>query len=161
MKFVPRAIQDVMLRSSRIFPAVVLTGPRRAGKTTVFRRLFERAAYLLLEDPDIQARARADPRGLIEDLRPPVLLDEIQNVPELFAYVRTQIDQNPRKMGQWLFTGSQDAPLMQGVTESMAGRAAILQLFFTPQSGGNGSRQLSSGRLPGGARAPSRTGFVV
>ena len=58
-----------------------------------------------------------------------MLFDEIQHVPELFAYIRTLIDQNPRKMGQWLFTGSQEAPLMQGVTESMAGRAAILQLL--------------------------------
>lgn len=58
-----------------------------------------------------------------------MLFDEIQNVPELFAYIRTLIDRNPRKMGQWLFTGSQEAPLMQGVTESMAGRAAILQLL--------------------------------
>jgi uncharacterized protein len=77
----------------------------------------------------VQGRARSDPRTLIEELRPPVLFDEIQNVPELFAYIRTLIDQHPRKMGQWLFTGSQEAPLMQGITESMAGRAAILQLL--------------------------------
>jgi predicted AAA+ superfamily ATPase len=77
----------------------------------------------------VQARARADPRALLEELRLPVLFDEIQNVPELFSYIRTRIDQRPRQTGQWLFTGSQDAPLMQGVSESMAGRAAILQLL--------------------------------
>ncbi len=59
----------------------------------------------------------------------PVIFDEIQNVPVLFDYVRTLIDAKPRRMGQWLFTGSQEAPLMQGITESMAGRAAILQLL--------------------------------
>ncbi len=74
-------------------------------------------------------RARADPRSLIEGLRLPALFDEIQNVPELFAYIRTRIDQKPRETGQWLFTGSQEALLMQGVSESMAGRAAILQLL--------------------------------
>jgi len=108
---------------------IVLTGPRRAGKTTLLRRLFPRATYVLLEDPDVQARARSDPRGLLEDLRPPVLFDEIQHVPELFAYIRTRIDSAPRAVGRWLLTGSQEAPLMQGVTESMAGRAAVLQLL--------------------------------
>jgi hypothetical protein len=129
MRFTPRAVQKVVLDATRSFPAVVLTGPRRAGKTTLMRRLFPRAAYVLLEDPDAQARARSDPRALIEELRPPVLFDEIQHVPELFAYIRTRIDEAPRAMGQWLLTGSQEAPLMQGVTESMAGRAAVLELL--------------------------------
>ena len=84
---------------------------------------------MLLEDPDIQARIRSDPRTFLEELRPPILFDEIQNAPELLSYVRTLIDTAPRRMGQWLFTGSQEAPLMQGITESMAGRAAILQLL--------------------------------
>lgn len=129
MRFVPRAIRTTVLQAAHSFPAVVLTGPRRAGKTTLLRRLFSRARYVLLEDPDVQARARSDPRALLEELRAPVLFDEIQNVPELLAYVRTRIDQDPRRSGQWLFTGSQEAPLMKGVTESMAGRAAILQLL--------------------------------
>jgi hypothetical protein len=129
MEFISRAIQDTVSRAARAFPAVVLTGPRRAGKTTFLRHAFPRARYVLLEDPDIQARARSDPRALIDELHPPVLFDEIQNVPELFDYIRTRIDHSPRRMGQWLFTGSQEAPLMQGVTESMAGRAAVLQLL--------------------------------
>jgi predicted AAA+ superfamily ATPase len=129
MRFIARALQPNVLDAARHFPALVLTGPRRAGKSTLLRRLFPRARYLLLEDPDIQMRARSDPRGLLDEIRPPVVLDEIQNVPELFPYVRTRIDQKPSAKGQWLFTGSQEAPLMQGVSESMAGRAAILQLL--------------------------------
>jgi predicted AAA+ superfamily ATPase len=129
MRFVRRVIQSIVLEAGRGFPAVVVTGPRRTGKTTLLRRLFPRAGYVLLEDPDVQARARSDPRALLEELRLPALFDEIQNVPELFPYIRTRIDRNPREMGQWLFTGSQEAPLMQGVSESMAGRAAILQLL--------------------------------
>jgi predicted AAA+ superfamily ATPase len=62
-------------------------------------------------------------------LKPPVILDEVQNVPEVFALVRARIDQQPRRTGQWFLTGSQEAPLMRGVTESMAGRAAVLQLL--------------------------------
>jgi len=129
MQFISRAIQPTLLEAARGFPAVVVTGPRRAGKTTLLRRLFPRATYVLLEDPDLQARARSDPRALLEELQPPVVFDEIQNVPDLLAYVRTRIDQEPRKSGQWLFTGSQETPLMRGVSESMAGRAAIFQLL--------------------------------
>jgi predicted AAA+ superfamily ATPase len=84
---------------------------------------------VLLEDPDIVARLRADPQGFLDSVETPVILDEIQNVPELFAYVRTRIDRKPNRKGQWLLTGSQEAPLMQNVGESMAGRAAILQLL--------------------------------
>jgi len=99
MHFIPRAIQPAALEAGRSFPAVVVTGPRRAGKTTLLRGLFPRATYVLLEDPDIQARARSDPRGLLDELRLPALFDEIQNVPELFAYIRTRIDRDPRKGG--------------------------------------------------------------
>lgn len=129
MRFVQRDVQPAVQDAARHFPAVVITGPRRTGKTTLLRRLFPRAKYVLLEDPDVQARARSDPRALIDELQPPVLFAEIQNVPELLAYIRTRVDQKPRATAQWLFTGSQEAPLMQGVTESMAGRAAILQLL--------------------------------
>jgi predicted AAA+ superfamily ATPase len=129
MRFIARAIQPALLQAARGFSAIVVTGPRRSGKTTLLRQLFPRASYVLLEDPDIQARVRSDPRALLEELHPPVIFDEIQNAPDLLAYIRTRIDQEPRKTGQWLFTGSQETPLMRGVTESMAGRAAIFQLL--------------------------------
>ncbi|MGH9594675.1 MAG: ATP-binding protein, partial [Bryobacteraceae bacterium] len=129
MRTLKRALASVVLEAARSFPAVVLTGPRRAGKTTLLRQLFPKARYLLLEDPDLQNRARGDPRGFLDELELPVILDEIQNAPELFGYARTRIDRHPERTGQWLFTGSQEAPLMQGVAESMAGRAAILQLL--------------------------------
>lgn len=129
MRYVNRELEAHLGRAIRKFPAVVLTGPRRAGKTWVLRHLFPRASYLLLEDPDLVARVRADPHGLLDAVRPPVILDEVQNVPEVFALVRARIDRQPRRTGQWILTGSQEAPLMHGVTESMAGRAAVLQLL--------------------------------
>lgn len=129
MNYLHRELEAQVARVARGFPAVVLTGPRRAGKTTLLRRLFPKANYFLLEDPDVVARLRADPHGFLDALKTPVILDEVQHVPEVFAFVRSRIDRQPRRTGQWLLTGSQEAPLMQGVTESMAGRAAVLQLL--------------------------------
>jgi hypothetical protein len=129
MRYVERTLAKSVMEASRAFPAVVLTGPRRTGKTTLLRKLFPKAQYVILEDPDTQARVRADPRGFLDELRTPVIFDEIQNAPELFGYIRTKIDRAPRVAGKWFFTGSQEAPLMRGVSESMAGRAALFQLL--------------------------------
>src|SRR4051812_34860130 len=107
MPAIVRRLEAPLLRAARQFPAVVLTGPRRAGKTTLLRRLFPDASYTLLEDPDVIARVRADPQGFVDDLRLPAILDEIQNAPELFAYVRSRIDAAPSRKGRWLLTGSQ------------------------------------------------------
>ena len=129
MRYVRRHLEAQIRKAVRGFPAVVLTGPRRAGKTWLLRHLFPRAGYFLLEDPDIVARLRADPQGFLDAVKTPAILDEVQHVPEVFAFVRSRIDRQPRRAGQWLLTGSQDAPLMHGVSESMAGRAAVLQLL--------------------------------
>jgi predicted AAA+ superfamily ATPase len=129
MRYIQRQLEKQVMQATRRFPAVVLTGPRRAGKTLLLRRLFPKASYFLLEDPDVVARLRADPQGFLDSVPTPAILDEVQNVPEVFAYVRSRIDHRPRRVGQWLLTGSQESSLMRGVTESMAGRAAVLQLL--------------------------------
>lgn len=129
MKAVERDLIPHLRLAAKSFPATVITGPRRSGKTYLLRHLFPKAEYYLFEDPDIISRFREDPQGFLDGVKPPVILDEIQNLPEVFNYVRSRIDAQPRKMGQWFLTGSQEAGLMQNVTESMAGRAAVLQLL--------------------------------
>lgn len=125
----PRAVTAELIRASRAFAGVIVTGPRRSGKTTLLRRVFPGASYHPLQDPDTVARLRADPQGFLDEVKLPAILDEIQNAPEVLNFVRARIDRAPQKTGQWLLTGSQEVPLMKGVTESMAGRAAILQLL--------------------------------
>lgn len=129
MRYVHRTLEAAVRRAVRGFPAIVLTGPRRSGKTSLLRHTFPDARYFLLEDPDVVARLRSDPHGFLDSVRPPAILDEVQNVPEVFAHVRARIDREPHRKGRWLLTGSQEAPLMQGVSESMAGRAAVMQLL--------------------------------
>jgi len=129
MKYIPRLIESELLRASKYFSTLILTGPRRAGKTTLLRKCFPRVEYYLLEDPDVISRLRMDPRSFIEEVTPPAILDEIQNVPEILNYVRSLVDRHPNKKGQWFLTGSQEAPLMKGITESLAGRAALFQLL--------------------------------
>ena len=129
MRYVHRELEPRLAAAARAFPAVVLTGPRRAGKTWLLRHRFPEADYHLFEDPDVVARFRHDPQGFLDGVRLPAILDEIQNVPEVFNFVRSRIDRAPRRTGQWFLTGSQEAGLMRNVTESMAGRAAVLQLL--------------------------------
>ena len=110
------------------FPAVVLTGPRRAGKTFMLKNIMRDAAYVQLEDPDTLLAVRTDPQGFLDSLTLPAIIDEIQQAPELFNYIRSRIDAAPDQKGRWILTGSQESLLMRGVGESMAGRAGILRL---------------------------------
>lgn len=128
MKIVERSIQAAIVNAVAQFPAIVLTGPRRAGKTFLLKHLFPQATYVQLEDPDVLQSVKDDPRGFLDGLKLPVIIDEIQQSPDLFAHIRSRIDAQPGVKGQWLLTGSQELLLMGGVSESMAGRAAILRL---------------------------------
>ena len=121
MRLIRRTIAQELLNAAKHFPALIVTGARRSGKTTLLRALFPRASYALLEDPDLIGRVKADPRAFMDELRLPAILDEVQNIPELLNYVRSRIDQSPRRKGQWLLTDSQEAPLIRGVSELRSG----------------------------------------
>lgn len=129
MRRIDRDLEARLIAAARAFPAVILTGPRRAGKTSLLKHAVKGGSYRLMEDPEVVQRFRADPRRFLDELELPAVLDEVQQVPEIFAHVRARIDAAPRRVGRWFLTGSQEAPLMRHVTESMAGRAAVLHLW--------------------------------
>lgn len=124
-----RTLATLIQKVSRTFPAIVLTGPRQSGKTTLLRKEFGTThTFVSLENPDVRARLLADPEGFFRIHTPPLILDEIQYVPQILPYIKSRIDEQ-RKPGQWILTGSQNFVLMHNVSESLAGRVAVLTLL--------------------------------
>lgn len=128
--YIKRSLEPVLRKAAREFPAVVLTGPRQSGKTTLLKHIFgKRYRYVSLEPPDIRTAATEDPRGFLAMYRPPVIVDEVQYAPDLLSYIKERIDAARGTSGQYLITGSQNLALNERVTESLAGRAAVLRLL--------------------------------
>lgn len=128
--YVRRTIEPAFRASLEQFPAVVITGPRQSGKTTLVRHVLgDRASYVSLEDPDTRESAIADPRGFLATHQEPLILDEIQRAPSLLSYLQSVIDADRRRSGRFVLTGSQNIMVLKTVSQSLAGRASVLTLM--------------------------------
>lgn len=124
----PRKIAPVMRELAGQYPVVTVTGPRQSGKTTLCRALFPDYGYVNLEPLDQREFAREDPRGLLAEHPDGLILDEIQNVPEVLGYIQEAVDRDATP-GRFILTGSQHFALAESVSQSLAGRTSILQLL--------------------------------
>ncbi|MBI5409281.1 MAG: AAA family ATPase, partial [Nitrospirae bacterium] len=129
--YVKRLLSGVLNDAVKHFPAVLITGPRQAGKTTfLLHEMGKNSDYLSFDDPMERSFAVSDPNGFLDRFeKRPVILDEVQYAPEILPYLKMRIDKERRKSGKWLLTGSQQFQLMKDVTESLAGRIAIIELL--------------------------------
>lgn len=135
MGYMKRNLESVVIQVTKEYPVVLVTGPRQVGKTTMLQKLMEGTDrdYVTLDDLNERALAKSDPELFLQLHKPPVLIDEVQYAPELFAYIKMNVDQKHEPGAFWL-TGSQVFKLMRGVQESLAGRVAVLSLTSLSQA---------------------------
>ncbi len=127
--YVPRTLEPAIIKAADQFPVVLLTGARQVGKTTLLEHLSQgMRTYVTLDDPLVLSLAKTDPALFMQRFPPPVLIDEIQYAPELLPHIKMAADRAGQPGFFWL-TGSQQFHLMQGVSESLAGRVAVLHLL--------------------------------
>ena len=126
--WIPRDVEPRLQRSARTRPVLVLTGARQTGKTSTFRRLFPQHEFVSLDLPTEAEQAEKEPESFLRQHPAPVIIDEVQYAPGLFRYLKIAVDAGRSDHGRFLLTGSQKFTLMKSVSESLAGRADIVQL---------------------------------
>jgi len=129
MKYLHRKLEKPLKEALEQFPVVLITGPRQAGKSTLLQHCLSGYNYVSLDDLLIRQLAESDPALFLKTYEPPLIIDEIQYAPQLLSYIKIKVDADRRRHGQYVLTGSQIFPLMKGVSESLAGRIAIFQLY--------------------------------
>lgn len=135
MNYITRNLESIVIQATKEYPVVLVTGPRQVGKTTMLQKLMEgtNRGYVTLDDLNERNIAKTDPELFLQLHKPPVLIDEVQYAPELFTYIKMNVDKNHEPGAFWL-TGSQVFKLMRGVQESLAGRVAVLSLTSLSQA---------------------------
>jgi len=126
--YIKRHIEDTINRVSNMYSALIVTGPRQVGKTTVLKHICKDIQYITLDDPGVMQYAKKENGLFFKTYVPSVVLDEVQYSPELFLYIKMIADETKRKR-LFFMTGSQAFHLMKNVTESLAGRIGILQML--------------------------------
>ena len=125
---IDRAMEPVLKELAAKYPVVTVTGPRQSGKTTLCRKVFPKMPYANLERPDTRDFATTDPRGFLGGYPDGVILDEIQRAPHLLSYIQVRVDERDAS-GQFILTGSQQLEVINTVSQSLAGRTALLKLL--------------------------------
>lgn len=125
---IPRAITDTLRHFAKKYPVVTLTGPRQSGKSTLLRHAFSDYAYVSLEDPDVLMQMKEDTRLFLRQYPDKTIIDEAQRHPALFSYLQTHVDE-AGKEGMYLLSGSHNFLLMESISQTLAGRTAVLQLL--------------------------------
>ena len=135
MTYIKRDMEKIVVKLSEQYPAILITGPRQVGKTTMLQNLMEGTdrTYVSLDDLNIRALAKSDPAMFFQLYKTPIFIDEVQYALELFTYIKIMVDKN-HQPGEFWLTGSQIFKLMQGVQESLAGRVAVLNLSSLSQN---------------------------
>lgn len=135
MSYIKRDMESAFLKTSQHFKVVLVTGPRQVGKTTMLEKLMSGTSrkYVSLDNMADRNLAKNDPKTFIETYTPPVFIDEVQYAPELFRYIKMQVDTRKQNGDYWL-SGSQIFKLMRGVSESLAGRVGLHDLFSLSQN---------------------------
>jgi predicted AAA+ superfamily ATPase len=128
LMWISRTIEPRLQRSAKTRPVIVLTGARQTGKTSTFLRLFPNHTFVSLDLPTEAEQAEKEPRSFLQRHPPPAILDEVQYAPALFRHLKVAVDAHRTRNGQFLLTGSQKFTLMKNVSESLAGRADIVEL---------------------------------
>lgn len=126
-KFIKRQLRSELIRLSDLYAVIVLTGPRQSGKTSLCKNQFAKYQYINLETPDTREQIMTAPRAFLEQYADGLIIDEAQHLPELFSYIQVIVDDNPD--AKFVLTGSSNFSLLQGITQSLAGRAAVLTLL--------------------------------
>lgn len=126
--YINRQLETKFLKMSKFFKAVLVTGARQVGKTTMLKHLSDERTYVSLDDTDVLLLAKQDPKLFFMRYKPPIIIDEVQKAPELFPYIKILCDESEENGLFWL-TGSEQFSMMKNVTESLAGRIGIMTLY--------------------------------
>ena len=127
IQFINRDIATVMLEMYQYFPVITMTGPRQSGKTTLLRKVFKQLPYYSLENLDVRHFALNDPIGFLTQHQEGMILDEVQNAPDLLPYIQGLVDENREK--RFILSGSSQFSVIKKVTQSLAGRTGVLELL--------------------------------